>query len=141
MPSAATNIINKKFIPTEAPQHVDAAEKVYDTAKGVWAWGKGVGIIKPFLGIAEQIAGKAVGATGNTLEGIDGMVIDQLHGLDDNLLNPAIATLVGILLGAASKSEEVLMPILLPMLKQLKLIKFSAETPEVTPDTAVAVEM
>jgi hypothetical protein len=129
--------ISKKIFPPEAPQHVDAAEKVYDTAKSVWAWGKGVGIIHPILGMAEHVASKAVGTTGQTMEGIDGIVIDQLHGLDDQFLNPAIAALVGLLLQAAGKSEEILMPILLPMLIQFKLIKVNAETPEVTPDVAV----
>lgn len=131
---------NQKFFPTEAPQHVDAAEKVYDTAKGVWAWGKGVGIVKPFLGIAEGIAGKVADMTGNTLEGVDGIVVDKLHGLDDNLLNPAIAAIVGILLNAAGKSEDVLKPILLPVLKQFKLIKETAENPELTTAPGVTVQ-
>jgi hypothetical protein len=149
--SRMTTTPAKKFFPTEAPQHVDAAEKVYDTAKNVWAWGKGVGIIKPFLNLAEHLADKAASATGNTLESVDGIVIDQLHGFDDNLLNPAIAALVGILLNAAGKSEEVLKPLLIPLLLQFKLIKkdgeavtaavaekvttpMKKETPEVTPD-------
>jgi hypothetical protein len=148
-----TPSIAKKFLPAEAPQHADAAEKVYDTAKNVWAWGKGMNIIKPLLNITEVLASKALSTTGNTLEGVDGIVIDQLHGLDDNVLNPAIAAVIGILLGAVGKSEEILKPILLPLLIKFKLIKMDAEvttttvaaskkeTPEITPDIVAATRI
>ena len=128
-----------KFFPTEAPAHTDAAEKVYDTAKGVWAWGKGVTVISPFLGIAETVAGKAVSMAGHSLENIDGEVVKQLHGIDDGILNPAIEKIVGILLAAAGKSEDVLKPILVALLKPFGLIKESAENPEQTPVAGVAV--
>lgn len=112
--------------------HVDPAEKVYDTAKGVWAWGKGVMVISPFLGVAEGVAGKVVGMTGNSLESVDDAVVDQLHGLDDNILNPAIQAIVSTVLGAAGKTEDVLKPIIIAILKPLGLIKNTAENPEVT---------
>lgn len=123
----------KKFFPTEAPTHVDAAEKVYDTAKNVWAWGKGVGVIKPFLNITENVAGSVVGMAGSNLETLDGGIIDKLHGIDDNVLNPAIATIVGALLNAAGSTEDVVKPIIINLLKPLGLIKDSAENPEMTP--------
>ena len=49
-------------------EHLDPAEKIYDTAKGVWGWGKGIVIFSPFLGIAEGIAGKIVQTAGSNLE-------------------------------------------------------------------------
>ena len=129
----------EKFFPTEAPAHVDAAEKVYDTAKGVWSWGKGVTVISPFLGIAETVAGKAVSMAGQSLETIDGEVVKQLHSIDDGILNPAIEKILGILLGAAGKSEDMLKPIIVALLKPFGLIKETAENPEKTPVTGVTV--
>lgn len=129
-----------KIFPTEAPQHLDAAEKVYDTAKNVWGWGKGVGIIKPFLGIAEGVASQVVGMSGNSLESVDGLVMDKLHGLDDNVLNPAIATILGLLLNVAGKSEDTLKPLVITLLKPLGLIKDTAENPELTTTPGVTVQ-
>ena len=137
--SNMTTTTPKKIFPTEAPQHLDAAEKVYDTVKNVWGWGKGVGIINPFLGIAEGVAGHVAGMSGNTLEAVDGLVMDKLHGLDDNVLNPAIATVVGILLNVAGKSEDALKPLIITLLKPLGLIKDTAENPELTTIPGVTV--
>lgn len=141
LPAASTppSMKKEKFFPTEAPAHVDAAEKVYDTAKGVWAWGKGVMIVSPFLGLAEGVAGKAAEMTGHSLENIDGEVVKQLHGIDDGILNPAIEKIVGIILGAAGKSEDVLGPVIVALLKPFGLIKDSAENPEQTPVAGVNV--
>lgn len=70
-------------VPKETPMtstndetmHIDAAEKVYDTAKGVWAWGKGIVIFSPFMGIAEGMVGKFAEIAGTTLEELDGHVM------------------------------------------------------------------
>jgi hypothetical protein len=121
-----------KFFPTEVPQHVDAAEKVYDTAKGVWAWGKGVIIFKPFLGLTEAVAVKVADMIGSDLPSVDGIVLDKLHNIDDSLLNPAITAILGALLGAAGKTEDVLKPLIISILKPLGLIKDSPENPELT---------
>jgi hypothetical protein len=121
-----------KFFPTEVPQHVDAAEKVYDTAKGVWAWGKGVVIFKPFLGLTEAVAGKFADIVGSDLASVDGIVLDKLHSIDDSLLNPAISAVLGALLGAAGKTEDVLKPLIISVLKPLGLIKDAPENPELT---------
>jgi hypothetical protein len=137
--STPPSMKKEKFFPTEAPAHVDAAEKVYDTAKGVWSWGKGVTVISPFLGIAETVAGKAVSMAGHSLENIDGEVVKQLHSIDDGILNPAIEKIVGILLGAAGKSEDMLKPIIIALLKPFGLIKETAENPEQTPVIGVTV--
>lgn len=53
---------------TKPLDNLDPAEKIYDTAKGVWGWGKGIIIFSPFLGIAEGIAGKIVETAGSNLE-------------------------------------------------------------------------
>lgn len=55
-------------IDTTTGLHADPAEKVYDTAKGVWSWGKGIIIFSPFMGLAEGIAGKIVETAGSSME-------------------------------------------------------------------------
>jgi hypothetical protein len=53
---------------------------------------------------------------------------DQLHNLDSNVLNPAIAQIIGIALGASSNAEGMLKPLINSLLKPLGLIKDKAET-------------
>lgn len=131
-PSTSSSSSSTKFFPTEVPQHVDAAEKVYDTVKGVWMWGKGVTVFKPFLGVSEAIAGKVASLVGSDLVSVDDAVVHKLHAIDDSMLNPAIAAILGLLLGAAGKTEDALKPLLLSILKPLGLIKETSENPEMT---------
>lgn len=127
-------------VPESEPMHVDAAEKIYDTAKDVWAWGKGVIVFSPFLGIAEGVAGKFVNiATGQSLETVDRAVTDQIQGLDDKVFNPAIAFIVQTVLQAAGKTEEVVKPIIIKILTPFGLMKTTAENPEVTTVSGVTV--
>lgn len=139
-PTSKASTTPTKFFPTEAPTHVDAAEKVYDTAKGAWAWGKGVSVITPFLGLAESVAGKFAVMAGSNLGSVDGAVVDQLHTLDEKVLNPAITAIIGAILGAAGKSEDIFKPIIIAILKPLGLIKDSAENPELTTVPGVTVQ-
>lgn len=63
--------INTKNMATKTetkPMQADPAEKFYGTAKGAWAWGKGVFLFSPFMGIAEGIAGKIVQTAGSNME-------------------------------------------------------------------------
>jgi hypothetical protein len=129
-----------KIFPTEVPEKLDAAEKVYGTVKGVWAWGKGVAIVTPFLGLAEAVAGKVVGMAGTNLEGVDGMVSQQLHTLDEKVLNPALVVILGAMLGAAGKTEDTFKPLIISILKPLGLIKETAENPELTTTPGVTVQ-
>lgn len=139
-PSTSSSSSSTKFFPTEVPQHVDAAEKVYDTVKGAWSWGKGVTIFKPFLGVTEAIAGKVVSLVGSDLVSVDDAVVHKLHAIDNSMLNPAIAAILGLLLGAAGKTEDALKPLLLSILKPLGLVKDTAENPEMTPVPGVTVQ-
>lgn len=114
-------------------EKVNAATNTYGTAKNVWAWGKKQIVIKPFLGIAEGVAGKVVQtATGASLDKVDRDVSGHLRGLDDSHLNPALSGLIKALLGAAEKTTSTLKPILEAILKPLGLLKNTAETPELT---------
>jgi hypothetical protein len=121
--------------------HIDAAEKVYDGAKGIWAWGKGVSVLSPFLGIAEGAASKIVttAASGETLESVDRHVIDHIQGLDDKYLNPAISFIVQLVLSAAGNTEETMKPFIIKILTPFGLIKNTAECPELTPVPGVVV--
>jgi hypothetical protein len=138
--STSTPTTPTKIFPTEVPQKLDAAEKAYETVKNVWAWGKGVAIVTPFLGLAETVAGKVVSMAGSNLEGIDGVVKEQLHSLDEKVLNPALVVILGAMLGAAGKTEDTLGPFIISILKPLGLIKETAENPELTVTPGVTVQ-
>lgn len=112
----------------EEPMHVDPAEKIYGTAKGVWGWGKGIIIFSPFMGLAEGIAGKIVETAGSNMEDLDLAVLDKLHGLDDGILNPTINKIVGTLMGAKGSTEDFVMPILTKLLSPFGLLKDSPES-------------
>jgi hypothetical protein len=127
-------------VPDSGTMHIDAAEKVYDVAKDVWAWGKGIIVVSPFLGVAEGIAGKVVSAaSGETLESVDRHVTDHIQGLDDKFLNPAISFIVQMVLNAAGNTEETLKPFIIKILTPFGLIKNTAENPELTPVPGVTV--
>jgi hypothetical protein len=113
-------------------KNLDPAMHVYDGAKGVWAWGKGLPIVSPFLGITEAVAGKVVGVVGTSLPDIDGKIKPKLADLDGKLLNPAISAVVGVILGALDKTGDIIRPVVHTFLKPFGLIKDKAENPEVT---------
>lgn len=114
--------------------HVDPAVHTYQTAKGIWAWGKDQIVVSTFLGIAEGVAGKVVEVVaGASLTTVDENVEKKLHGLDDGLLNPAIAALVAVLLGCADKTHSIIDPVIMTLLKPLGMLKSKPENPEVTP--------
>jgi hypothetical protein len=134
----ASTATKKAPVATAAPttktpeKQVDAATHVYDGAKGAWAWGKGVMVFKPFLGIAEAVAGKAAGIVGTSLEEIDTKIKPKLGDLDHGVLNPAVEAVLGIVMNAFGKAEGIVKPIILVFLKPLGLIKENEGAPEVT---------
>lgn len=119
----------------------EVASHVYEGVKGVWGWGKEQMVISTFLGMAEGIAGKVVGVMGTDLEEIDGNIKPQLTKVDKDILNPAISAIVGILMKVAGKSENILKPIIVSILKPVGLIKADQKdsvAPELT-NSRVAV--
>lgn len=116
---------------TEEP-HADVATHVYEHVKGAWDWGKGLPVVSTFLGVTEAVAGKVAETAGTSLEQLDGDIIPQLAHLDADVLNPAIANLVGVLMNAAGKTEGTLKPIIIAILSPFGLIKNEAENPELT---------
>lgn len=113
--------------------NVNAAEHVYEGVKNVWGWGKQQVIIKTFLGITEAVAGKVVSVVGTDLEEIDGNIKPQLSNFDNNILNPAVRAILGIVMNAAGKSENFLKPIIVSVLKPIGLIK-NGKKPETAPE-------
>lgn len=103
--------------------NVDAAEHVYEAAKNVWGWGKDQFLISTFLGVTEAVAGKVVGVVGTDLEEIDGNIKPKLSDLDSNIINPAVRAILGIVLNAAGKSQDIFKPIVVSILKPIGLIK------------------
>ena len=131
----------------DGEKKVDVASHVYEGAKGAWAWGKGLPVVSIFMGVTEAVAGKVVSIVGTDLEEIDHHIKPHLLNLDNGVLNPAIAAIVGVLLGAAGKTEETVKPIIMMLLKPFSLIKNTpekkeSEDPELTsmrPATRVTV--
>lgn len=131
----------KEEVNDDGTMNVDPAEKIYDTAKGIWGWGKSVVFFSPFLGVAEGIAGKVVQRAGSSMEDVDHALTGHLQALDDGILNPAVTVVVKTLLGAASRTEAFLKPIIIVILKPIDfMIKSKAEEgtprgsgPELTP--------
>lgn len=92
--------------------HVDPAERIYETAKGVWAFGKRVFLVGAFMGIAESITGKTLSIAGMSLGKVDGAVTSNLHGIDDKLFNPAIRMVVDTFMNACGKTEQIFKPVI-----------------------------
>jgi hypothetical protein len=111
---------------------INPAEKVYVTAKDVWGWGKTVTVFKPFLGLAEGVAGKVVSVVGSSLTDLDGTVSSNLTKMDDNYLNPALDKLVKVVFDAMQKTENIVKPVIMAILKPVGLVKNKAENPELT---------
>lgn len=124
-----------KMAPVTAPTtpKPDAASFAYEGAKGVWAWGTDVPVVSTFLGAAEAVAGKALEVAGTTLEEVDGTIKPQITSLDTGILNPAIETVVGIVLGTASKTEEIFKQIISTIMSPFaSMLESEPETPEIT---------
>lgn len=120
-----------------AENNIDVATHVYDSAKGVWGWGKGVFFVGPFLGLAEGVAGTVVSVVGKNLGDVDKGVAVKLHQVDDCILNPTINALLGIINGASDKTQEMLKPIVDTLMKPLGMIKNgSSKDPEFTTSDA-----
>jgi hypothetical protein len=118
---------------------INPAEKVYITAKDVWGWGKTVMVFKPFLGLAEGVAGKAVSIVGSSLADLDGAVTANLTKVDDKILNPSISAVVNIVFNAMQKTEDIVKPVIMAVLKPIGLVKGKAENPELTTSYKSAV--
>jgi len=124
--------------PAEDPFYVDAAEVVYEKAKGIWTFGKNIPVVSMFENVSEAVAGKALSIIGTDLPGVDGAIAGKLSELDTAILTPAVTAIVKIAMGAGSKTEEIFKPVISILMKPLGfLIKSEAEeeTPEAHTET------
>ena len=129
-------------------EHVDAAEKVYEGAKGIWTWGKGIPVAGFFMGVTEGAAGKvievATGGDKSKVSDLDGGVLGILKVVDDQVLNPTVHKIASLILGAAGKTEAIFKPILITCMKPIEMIlpgMGSDDTaPEATPENIVVLE-
>jgi len=119
--------------------HYDVAEHVYEGVKGVWAWGKGVVVFKPFMGIAEGVTNKFLGVAGTSLQGLDEVISPKLADFDNGVLNPAIANIVSILMSTAQKGEGAVAPLVQTILNAVGSTKIEGKkTPEPAPEVTTA---
>lgn len=117
--------------------HYDVVEHVYEGAKGVWAWGKGVAVFKPFLGLAEGVTNKVLSVAGTSLADLDGKITPKLHDFDTSVLNPAIAKIVDILMATANKGEDTFGPLVSKIVNTVSSTKIEDKktpAPEVAPE-------
>jgi hypothetical protein len=112
----------------------NAAQVVYEKAKDIWSWGKGLPIVGFFEGVTESVAAKAVSIAGTSLEGIDSAVKPHLAGLDTSYLNPAIEAIVKMIMGGVSKAETIVGAILPAVLGPVGLIEAEKKDEETTPE-------
>ena len=92
----------------------DVVENVYEGAKSVWAFGKGIIIFKPFMGVAEGTAAKVLSVTAgvSSLEDADKHIKDTLAGVDAEFIDPAIIKVWSVLEPVIGKGEDVLKSVL-----------------------------
>jgi hypothetical protein len=107
--------------PTVPEEGMDVAEHVYEKAKEVWAWGKGVPLVSIGFGITEAVVKKAVSMAGTDLEKLDRDIKPQLANFDTEFINPAIKAVIAYA-----------QPIIIKFLSPFGLIKNEAENPEMT---------
>jgi len=95
-------------------QHFDVAEKVYEGVKTAWAFGKGFGLLKPVMNLAEGAAVKVLDmVTGvKDLETVDHNVKPHVVGIDREFLDPAILKVLELVVPLVSKGEELVKSII-----------------------------
>lgn len=118
--------------PKEDTPKFDVVENVYEGAKSVWAFGKGIIVFKPFMGVAEGAATKVLSVTTgiSTLEDADKHIKSTLSGVDKDFIDPAILKLWSVLEPIVGKGDEVLKTVLGVVSKKVPMIE--GKTPEVS---------
>jgi len=125
---------------TDDSPHFDVVEHVYEGVKSAWAFGKGVVVFKPLMGIAENVAVKVLSAaTGvNSLDDVDKNVKPHLKGIDKEFIDPAILKIWSLIEPIVGKSEDVARSMIALVHKQ-SMIEKSNETEESKKETTPEV--
>jgi len=144
-PTPAPVVIEKEATPVEdsIKPKFEIVENVYEGAKSAWAFGKGIVVFKPFMGVAEGAATKVLSMTTgiSTLEEADKEIQCALWGVDKNVVDPAILKLWSALEPIVGKGDEVLKTVLGFVTTKVPLLKSEAETVPEPETPAVAVEV
>jgi len=108
----------------------EMADNVYEKAKSAWSFGKGVSVFKPFMGLAEGVAAKALSVTVGVddFEEADIMIRERLGTLDKDLVDPAINKVWEVISPYFEKRDDILQAFI-GMTK--KKIPFACEEMEV----------
>mmetsp|Transcript_17788 Transcript_17788/g.30217 ORF Transcript_17788/g.30217 Transcript_17788/m.30217 type:complete len:139 (-) Transcript_17788:73-489(-) len=119
---------------TVAEAAYNVSQSVYEKAKGVWSWGKGIPVVGFAGRMAESIASKVVGIAGTSFEEIDGAVKPQLSGLDAGYINPAINAVVVVVMKGVSKGDDILRPVVVSVLNVvgIKLLTDKSKKEDIT---------
>merc|ERR1712038_47973 len=150
-PTPTPAVVEKEAAPEVPPAPVednskpkfDVVENVYEGAKSAWAFGKGIIVFKPFMGVAEGAATKVLSMTTgiSTLEEADKEIQCALWGVDKNFVDPAILKLLSALEPIIGKGDEVLKTVLGFVTTKVPLLKAEAETAPEPETPAVAAEV
>eukprot|EP00538_Stauroneis_constricta_P009558 CAMPEP_0119557036 /NCGR_PEP_ID=MMETSP1352-20130426/8812_1 /TAXON_ID=265584 /ORGANISM="Stauroneis constricta, Strain CCMP1120" /LENGTH=200 /DNA_ID=CAMNT_0007604073 /DNA_START=119 /DNA_END=721 /DNA_ORIENTATION=- len=90
--------------PKDDDKHI---HNIYNGAKGVWAWGKGLAVVGGAFGLAEGVAQAALGVVGTNLEHVDQDLIEpKLVQPLDSLTAPAVNAVVGMIV----KTTDTVVP-------------------------------
>jgi hypothetical protein len=122
--------------PTVESAQFDMIEQVYDSAKHVWGFGKGIIIFSPFMGIAEGVATKAVNMVGvESLEKADEIIKMSIINTEKTIIDPAVLQLLEIVGPVLGFSDDVVKQVISTVVKP----KIMAETVAVA--TTVVTEV
>jgi len=110
---------------TEDKPKFDVIENVYEGAKTVWAFGKGIIVFKPFMGVAEGAATKVLSMTAgvSSLGDADKHIKSTLAGVDQDFIDPAILKLWSVLEPIVGKGDEILKALLATLGKKAPMIE------------------
>lgn len=116
-PVTATTVTADPSIPAvpatkkeEDTPNFDVAQNVYGCTKDIWAWGKTVPVLSNMLGLTEGVTAKVLDITIHMdLPSIDQkVVVPNFKKLDDEVITPAICTIMGIVNGGVTKGDEMI---------------------------------
>jgi hypothetical protein len=108
-PAPGTPFPSEPLTEEEPTPHFNTVEHVYEGVKSVWTFGKGITVFKPFMGITESVAVKALELTTgvSSLESADEHIKGHLSGVDKDFIDPAILKVWSLVCPIVDKSEEV----------------------------------
>lgn len=122
-PAPATEKAVTKPAPVDKDAvHFDVAQNTYGCVKDIWAWGTTVPVVSNVLGLTETVAAKVLDvAVHMDLPAIDQQfVVPTCKKLDDDIVTPAISAVIGVVMGAHGKADDlVIKPVMTEVVPRL----------------------